>query len=382
MKKYWQSAIAISFLGIYLVFFSLVNFSAAATTNPAAAKPTYSLIKDPQNAGITIKPSEVKPNGTAAFERGFFFYSNNPEEIKKESWADNGYWLNRAEVSGQGQVYVWHTNGSNETITSVLYIQNNNKKEDITITINKYGLTNCKNSTDIPAWDTYFNQKQERIIQTLKPGQFIELLPQNVAPDCNFGIIAEVNITDKAGNPATALMDDRVYYKESLKNRAYRYAKLDNSRNRCRGIGDAYQSNITFDTVTMSEDTYTAFSIGALDDSLKGKDLVNITDLDTKKDTLLEGSYGEIITITIPVKNDYKAYQNFGIFIGSIGGHSFPFVKMEKTSIIDTYVKPFKAYDMVQTGHMPLDTTQTVTFSLVIPALSSTPLVIGVHPID
>lgn len=384
MKKNWQSTMKVSLLGFFILFSGLTNCWAAAADHSAApTKSTSSLLKSPADAGVTVNPATIKANGSVTFTEGFFFYSNNPEGITKEAWADNGYWLNRAEVSGKGQIYTWHINESDKEVTSSLFITNINKSKDITVTIKKYGLTNSNNTNDISAWDAYFNGQQEVIRKTLKPGQFIELFKQTISPYNNFGIIAEVDITDKSGQPAQVLMDDRVYYKEDLKNRVHKYAKLDNSRNRCRGIGESYQSKITFDTVTFKDDTtYVAYSIGARDDSLAGEDLIKITDLNTGQEVLLEGNYGEIMTITLPVKNEYRAFQNYGIFVGSIGGYSFPFVNMGETSYVNTYVKPFNAYDIIQTGHMPLGTTQTVTFDLVIPAWSSTPLVIGVHPLS
>jgi len=384
MRINWPSNIKASFLGFWVLFFGLTNWAAAADPSSAPAKSTSSLLKPPAEAGLTINWADIKANGSVTFnEAGFFFYSNNPEAINQETLADKGYWLNRAEVSGKGQVYTWHTNKADKEVTSSLFITNTNRSKDIRVTIKRYGLTNGKSKNDISAWDAYFNGQPEIIRKTIKPGQFIELFKQTVSPYSNFGIIAEVDITDKSGQPAQALMDERVYYKENLKNRVHQYAPLDRSRNRCRGIGESYQSRISFDTVTFKGDApYVAYSIGARNDSLAGADLITITDLNTGKELPLEGNYGEIMTITLPVRNEYRNFQNYGIFIGSIGGYSFPFVNMGGTSYVNRFVPPFKAYDMIQTGHMPLGTTQTITFDLVIPSWSSTPLVIGVHPLS
>jgi hypothetical protein len=88
-----------------------------------------------------------------------------------------------------------------------------------------------------------------------------------------------------------------------------------------------------------------------------------------------------MMKIIIPIKNLYKNNQNFGIFIGSTGGNSYPFVRLQENSFVSSPVKPFHVYDMIQTGKMALGSMETASFTLVIPALSSTPLVIGVHPI-
>jgi hypothetical protein len=338
------------------------------------------LIKTPSDAGITIYTPSPDQSGSVVFQNGFLFYSNNPEYVKDSALADNGRWLNRAEVYGSGQVFTWHNNATYVTIKTGLYIINPDKTKSIVIKIDRYALTNGIGISNTSAWSAYLEDNQTSISISLKPGQSVELFHQAVAPNHNFGIIAEMNITDSAGRPAQAVLEDLVYYYKNSS--ATNFAEGDWSSSGGRGVCSSCQNTLTFDPVVMNGNDYKALSIAARDDSFNGADVVKISDFSSHQASLLEGNYGLIMTVKIPVTNNYQDKQNFGIFIGSIGGNSYPFVRMEENSFISYPVKPFKAYDMIQTGEMDLGSTETVSFTLVIPALSSAPLIIGVHPIS
>ncbi len=261
----------------------------------------------------------------------------------------------------------------------MLYIINSSDVNTITVKTNQYALTTGVGASDVAAWDSYLGSSQTSISVSVKPGQCVELFKQAVARENNFGLIAALDITDTEGNPAKAILEDVVYNKNIS---AAKYAKLDEGINGGRGVGLSYQNTITFEPIKMSESNdYTLYNIGAINDSLNGKDLVKIKDCSNQMESLLEGNYGEVMTIILPIKNFYKDQQNFGIFIGSTGGYSFPFVRLQENSFVASPVKPFTAYNMIQTGKMAFGSSEKVSFTLVIPALSSTPLIIGIHPI-
>lgn len=386
MKHYRKSIILTALLFLCSILFLPPNCSAATDTivstentnagSPAADVASATLIP-PRNSGLIIRQASAR-GGTVTSQGGFLFYSNNPEYIYDCALADNGCWLNRAEVSGNGQVYVWHNNASNKTIKSVLCVSNPNNSS-IIIESNQYGLTNGLHSADTDAWDSYLTSSQPGISIEVEPGQTVQLFKQSVAKYNNFGIVAAVNITDLNGNPVKAVLKDLAYCYQS--NSVSKFAPADAS-DRTRGIGKSYQNTITFNPVALTGNNYFAYSIGAAQDSLNGKDLLEIKDCSKNKETILSGNYGQVMTINIPITNHYRRDQNFGIFIGSIGGYSYPFVKLNETSCVNTPVKPFSARDMIQSGKIDLGSTKTVSFTLVIPALSSTPLIIGVHPIN
>lgn len=361
---------------------SLDNSNGCGDTSTGTVYPLASsaptLIKRPLDSGITINTSLSDQHGSFSSQGGFLFYSNNPESVKESDLADNGYWLNRANPVGRGQIYVWHNNATGKTIESELYVLNPSKSTDIIVKTNQYGLTNGVGVNDVAAWDSFLESNQPNISVLVKPGQSVELFKQTVAPNHNFGIVAAVNITDIKGHPAEAVFQDLAIYKENL---ATGYAPLDGTTNGSRGEGSSYQNNLAFDPVTIDDHHYFTYKISASNDSLHGTDLVKITDYGNSKETLLEGSYGVLMTVSLPIINSYKDMQNFGIFIGSSGGYSFPFVRLRENSFISSPVEPFRGYDMIQTGKMAEGSIQLVSFTLVIPSLSSTPLVIGVHPI-
>ncbi len=368
---------------------------AVAGSDHAKALLSPSLIEPPVNSGITIKTpaaisektglpfrlSSLNKGGSVMPQSGFLFYSNNPESVYERALADNGCWLNLAPVTGNGQVYVWHRNATSQTINSVLCIINPSKSSDIFISTKNYGLTNGIGVSDVAAWDSYLGANQPIISIVVKPGQSVELFKQKVAPNYNFGIVADVQVSFQTGAAAPAIFVDQVY---SNYISATKYAALDNGITGCRGVGSYYQNTLSFDPITMTTNNYSAYYIAAKNDSFDGKDLLKLIDYGTNpsNESLLEGNYGQIMKITLPIKNSYKNNQNFAIFIGSTGGNSFPFVRLQKNSFVSSPVKPWSAYDMIQTGEMPYGSNETVSFTLVIPALSSTPWVIGVHPIE
>ena len=45
-----------------------------------------------------------------------FFYSNNPEQIVEDSLADNGSWLAHELIKGNGHLYTWHQNTTQNSI--------------------------------------------------------------------------------------------------------------------------------------------------------------------------------------------------------------------------------------------------------------------------
>src|SRR5665647_1477321 len=262
----------------------------------ALSAPT--LIKRPLDSGITINTALSDQHGSFSSQGGFLFYSNNPESVKDRDLADNGCWLNRANPVGMGQVYVWHNNATGKTIESELYVLNPSESNDIIIKSNQYGLTNGVGVNDVAAWDSFLESNQTSISVLVKPGQSVELFKQTVTPNNNFGIVAAVNITDTKGNPAEAVFEDLVYYKDNL---ATGYAQLDGITNGCRGEGSSYQNKLTFDPITMNGHNYFTYKISSGNDSLHGTDLVKITDYGNSKETLLEGSYGVVMTITFPI---------------------------------------------------------------------------------
>ena len=86
----------------------------------------------------------------------FLFYSNNPETIYEKDLADNGKWLCRETVNGNGQVYTWHENGCSTAITSIILLHNPNPFS-IKVTASNIGKSNLTQwQSDILGWQDYF----------------------------------------------------------------------------------------------------------------------------------------------------------------------------------------------------------------------------------
>ena len=56
----------------------------------------------------------------------FLFYSNNPESVFYKDFADSGKYFCRETVKGNGQIYTWHRNEYEGTITSLILMYNPN----------------------------------------------------------------------------------------------------------------------------------------------------------------------------------------------------------------------------------------------------------------
>lgn len=388
MKINMRSIVVASILTFYIIInFPFVSLALADSISASAESPVlksssdWDLLTPPLFFDKKIFSVSAKLGGSVTSSEGFLFYSNNPEYVKADALADNGCWLNMAEVCGTGQVYIWHNNAVSQTIKTSIVITNPNSSMNIIVQSNQYALTNGIGLSDITAWDTYLTGNQPAISVTLRPGQSVELFRQDVDLNHNYGIMAALSVTDVIGRPAYGVVEDIAYIYNKYS--AQEYAAEDGSVSGVRGLGRSYQKKLEFESLVVSDNNYSAFSIGAKDDSFRGSDLVTLLNPNGQTKNVLEGSYGEIMTIVIPVTNRYKDNQNFGIFIGSTGGNSYPFVRLNnQNSFISVPVKPFTAYDMVQTGEIKLGSKKTITFTLVIPALSSTPLLIGVHPIQ
>ena len=50
----------------------------------------------------------------------FLFYSNNPESVYYKDFADSGKFFCRETVKGNGQIYTWHRNEYEGTVTSLI----------------------------------------------------------------------------------------------------------------------------------------------------------------------------------------------------------------------------------------------------------------------
>jgi hypothetical protein len=97
----------------------------------------------------TLSPLIIDRPGTASVgmpPNDFFFYSNNPEEIRGNGQlADYGYWLLKSptnpRVKGAGRVFIWHQNFLAQQINEALVIYNPNSF-DIVVTSFGAGVTN------------------------------------------------------------------------------------------------------------------------------------------------------------------------------------------------------------------------------------------------
>jgi hypothetical protein len=349
----------------YCIGSSNVTLYAKWTTSPLVI--TYSKQKILTPKYIMADTSKVNQGNE------FLFYSNNPEAFDINALADRGCWLNKTTVTGSGQVYIWHRNNSGAAINSCLMIYNPNDFA-IKITSKNYGTTNAKSSSDSSAWLSYFKTSTS-ITKTVEPHTNGSMFFQFIPCGNSFGVVASMNITNPSGTSASAVLYDLAYINN--------YSAADTFAltvgGEKRGLGDSYKTTYNFPAISPTDKAGFAYQISSFDDSFNGGDLTAIVDKAGDLPERLTGSYGQLLTINLPIHNSGTVDKNYYIFIGSNGGTSFPLIKLNETYARYDWIKSGNFVDIINTGIIPADTTRIVEFTLVIPALSSTPYVIGAH---
>ena len=331
-----------------------------------------------RNPQLQSKGSSTVSFDTSSYK--YFFYSDNPESITRPALADNGKWLNRATVNGRGQVYLWHHNVTGSTINECLLVHNPNNY-DITLNVTNYGIT--KSSSVIPdsnAWKNYMSGNSMSPV-TIKAGKFGNLFLQSIPNNYIYGVIARINITNTSGATASAVFYDLAY----ISNSGGATAAAATSGSTRRGKAPSHYTTINFATVTPPTGANgVGYSIGASFDVLNGADLAYITDESRQASGILEGAFGQQLIVHLPIKNTTGTARNFRIFIGTLAnpGFSFPFASIGGSSTVCTsYTNQGLYRDVIDTGSIANNATTTVSFTTAIPAVSSTPYVIGVRAV-
>jgi len=259
------------------------------------------------NQGCTktpLSPLIIDRPGTAFVgmpPNDFFFYSNNPEEIRGNGQlADSGYWLLKSptnpRVKGGGRVFIWHQNFLAQRINEALVIYNPNSF-DIVITSFGAGVTNTGDG--IAAWYSYFQGGGP--VVTVPAGGFRNLFAQTVEPDITgrgggiYGVVATIKATDTSlQNIAEVELYDLAWIVDS--GGATQQAASVGPQ--VRGMGTGYniivsinQMNVTDAIATPQGFTVAANTLSA-PDSFHGDDVPYVYDPDpTHGAAPLQGCY-------------------------------------------------------------------------------------------
>ena len=150
---------------------------------------------------------------------------------------------------------------------------------------------------------------------------------------------------------------------------------------RAIGSGAGFYATITCPTITPSSTNGTGVTLAATGDTFGGNDCSYITDPSGSTSGRLEGAFGQQLSITVPIKNTGSTSKTYGIFIGSIGGGWYLYVNYVGSSVKYTdRVSDNKYIDVLEQA-VSGNTTTSVTFSTVVPAMASTPYVVGVRTV-
>ena len=312
-----------------------------------------------------------------------FFYCNNPEQVVNDSLADNGSWLARELISGNGHLYTWHINKTGRSIHSNILLYNPGSSA-VTITFSNIGLTNGAGS-DRSAWISYYNNTSGNKTYTLNAQQFLspDVLQSIVAAGNLFGKIARFSISG-----GSLYIYDLAYATNS--GGATAPAPKDESISRTRGLGNGFYETMNA-TLALTDTAATqSFSLGGgwaaqkiKDDSFSGNDLIPIVDSsknfspDKNASYDLYANFGVQMRINLTIDNQCKVGTNgkrVRIFIGNAG---VPFCRYNKQFFAaKTDCLKNEYIDVLYNDAMPSGKT-TVTFDMVVPATSSAPVYVG-----
>lgn len=322
----------------------------------------------------------LKGNSSVYMGGGYLFYSDNPETILPQHLADAGKYLNRATVTGAGQVYLWHANGTAGAITHSLLIYNPNSFS-ITVTSSNYGLTNGRGLTDTAAWRDYFSGKSHS--KTIPPNGYYAFFSQDVAKGDNVGIVARTNITNTTtGSEASAVFYDLAYVSNSSGGTSPSDPE-DPDEGRPRGVGSRFYLTVNFDTIAPTTTDGIAYGMAAGNkyDVFGKDDLVWITGYNS---AYALGNYGIQHSVTMRVRNDFSSPRNFYIYFGTNvepGASAFPVVNMYGYTNYANWIPGGSYVDLIQTGTLQPGEIATVPFFMAIGAMSTTPWFVGARPV-
>jgi hypothetical protein len=277
-------------------------------------------------------------------------------------------------------VYIWHENQTGAAFNHALSIYNPNSFP-IKVTSTNYGLTNASSIPDSSAWASYFNTTNLSV--TINANSYGTLFSRSIPNGNNFGIVAKTNVTNSStGSAAQAVFYDIAWTSNSSGATACAAPYGTEFR---RGVGNSYYNEINFDTIAPTDSTNgIAYRIaGSSDDVFGTSDLVYITDESGQRSGYLIGSYAQQLSMTFKVKNNFTTTKNFRIFMGTNVGNAyfFPLVNMAGVTQKYDWCDGGMYQDMIDTGSISPGQTVTVSFFTVVPAISSTPFVIGARPI-
>ena len=279
-------------------------------------------------SNIIVTPIKTTESKVSINKNEFLFYSNSPEKVYEKDLADNGKWLCREMVKGNGQVYTWHENGCSTAITSIILLHNPNNFS-VNVTASNIGKSNLTNwQSDILGWQDYFTAGKT-YTETIPAGGYTNFFSQ-VIPSGEghvFGIVSRLSVTDTNGSPASVQLFDLVYADVNKSGNASSCADRDDeSTLRRRGLGAGFYQQINFQPLEIANNDFMGFKLGSKNDFFNGEDLIQIADSSgTAVDNNLFGNYGVQLEVNMTVKNT-GAGGNFAVFYGSNGGACFPFV--------------------------------------------------------
>lgn len=320
----------------------------------------------------------------------YFFYSNNPEALYSQHMADNGKYLNCVTVSGNGQIYTWHSNQTGQSIKNCILIYNPNSYA-VQVKVTNYGLTDDATQThsDADAWESYYNGQNTSV--TVAAGGFANLFLRTIGNNHHFGIVARANIVRSGtSTSASVTLYDLAYFTNSGSANSFATAE-PLSKKRARGKGSGFYTTIQFPQLSPTNTDGVGYTIASkyvaavpdtYNDSFNGVDCSYITDPSGSTTGYLQGAFGQQFQITIPIKNTTGVARKFRIIIGSRGGKAFPFVNYNGGfAKYDPAIDKMTYVDVIETDTIPNNGMTTITFSTLVTAMSSSPYFIGVRTI-
>lgn len=343
------------------------------------------LLKSEANYAKPSLQLKTSGGGSASIRSGdFLFFGDSPETVLTSHLADSGKYLHWANVTGNGQVYTWHSNQTGSTINSCLLFYNGNSFP-VTVSSTNYGTTKLSGvQSDSAAWASYMKGGSTASVNVAAKGyqkMFLQSVPNNYV----FGILARLKVTNSnTGALATVGLYDLAY--RTNDSGATSFAPYVAPH--LRGSGNGYYTTVSLNPMSppANKSGGIAYTLAASFDSLNGQDCAYITGASGSPSGKLEGCYGQQLIVTLPIKNTTDKARKFRIFVGTqaTGKYStlYPFVSIGGNSVAPgTTIAPGLFRDVIETDLIGVGATLNTSFTTAVPAVSSTPYIIGAYAI-
>lgn len=304
--------------------------------------------------------------GQATKSGGFLIYSNSPEKVTSTELADDGKWLCREQVSGNGRIATWHTNGSGASFTNAILLYNPN---NVAITVSISKLQQTTNYNDAAKSLSYMEGiGTSKTFSNIPAYGYQVLASMSISSGANFGMIMDV--TNSSGK--SIYIYDLAYTSNSGGATAGAIRQGTKVRGKC-------SNNTT--TIDLGTITYAGSPVGKRLFSNGDTRCLTLTDSSSNPavSLILNGNYGTVTTFKLKVVNSSGSTKQLRVGFGSAGTGLFYAAKMsynnQDSAQYGDWIPQEEVRGAIDLGSMTDGASKEFYFDFMVTSMASTPAV-------